>query len=37
MAYAGKYFDKSDYRVYCVLGDGKFSNFFFEKQKFCFV
>ncbi|CAF4401416.1 unnamed protein product, partial [Adineta steineri] len=21
MAYAGKYFDKSDYRVYCVLGD----------------
>ena len=23
MAYAGKYFDKSDYRVYCVLGDGR--------------
>ncbi|UJR15478.1 hypothetical protein I4U23_002421 [Adineta vaga] len=23
MAYAGKYFDKSDYRVYCVLGDGE--------------
>lgn len=23
MAYAGKYFDQSDYRVYCVLGDGK--------------
>ncbi|CAF1081625.1 unnamed protein product [Adineta ricciae] len=25
MAYAGKYFDKSDYRVYCVLGDGECS------------
>ncbi|CAF0984443.1 unnamed protein product [Didymodactylos carnosus] len=23
MAYAGKYLDKSDYRVYCVLGDGE--------------
>lgn len=25
MAYAGKYFDQSDYRVYCVLGDGECS------------
>ncbi|CAF5150494.1 unnamed protein product, partial [Rotaria magnacalcarata] len=25
MAYAGKYFDHSDYRVYCVLGDGECS------------
>lgn len=23
MAYAGKYFDKSDYRVYCLCGDGE--------------
>jgi len=23
MAYTGKYFDKSSYRVYCVLGDGE--------------
>jgi transketolase len=28
MAYAGKYFDKSDYRVYCVLGDGEIDVFF---------
>ncbi|CAF3681981.1 unnamed protein product [Adineta steineri] len=25
MAYAGKYLDKSDYRVYCVMGDGECS------------
>ncbi|KAK2189172.1 hypothetical protein NP493_114g06072 [Ridgeia piscesae] len=23
MAYTGKYFDKADYRVYCVIGDGE--------------
>ncbi|CAF0790170.1 unnamed protein product [Brachionus calyciflorus] len=23
MAYAGKYFDKADYRVYCICGDGE--------------
>lgn len=23
MAYTGKYFDKSDYRVYCLVGDGE--------------
>ncbi|XP_065183117.1 transketolase-like [Sycon ciliatum] len=23
MAYTGKYFDKSDYRVYCMMGDGE--------------
>ncbi|XP_059148584.1 transketolase-like isoform X2 [Physella acuta] len=23
MAYTGKYFDKSDYRVYCLIGDGE--------------
>ncbi|KAL4226115.1 hypothetical protein ACF0H5_014102 [Mactra antiquata] len=23
MAYTGKYFDKSDYRVYCMVGDGE--------------
>ncbi|KAK3602932.1 hypothetical protein CHS0354_039350 [Potamilus streckersoni] len=23
MAYTGKYFDKSDYRVYCIVGDGE--------------
>jgi len=23
MAYAGKYFDKSDYKVFCVIGDGE--------------
>jgi transketolase len=28
MAYAGKHFDKSDYRVYCVLGDGEFDEKF---------
>jgi transketolase len=33
MAYAGKYFDKSDYRVYCVLGDGKFHVFSAFKDK----
>uniref|UniRef100_A0A8C2ZG98 Transketolase n=1 Tax=Cyclopterus lumpus TaxID=8103 RepID=A0A8C2ZG98_CYCLU len=25
MAYTGKYFDKSSYRVYCLLGDGEMS------------
>ncbi|KAG8129919.1 hypothetical protein E2320_016552 [Naja naja] len=25
MAYTGKYFDKTSYRVYCLLGDGEFS------------
>ncbi|XP_056130390.1 transketolase-like [Lampris incognitus] len=25
MAYTGKYFDKSSYRVYCLLGDGELS------------
>ncbi|CAH0560141.1 unnamed protein product [Brassicogethes aeneus] len=23
MAYAGKYYDKTDYRVYCIIGDGE--------------
>ena len=23
MAYTGKYFDKADYRVYCMIGDGE--------------
>ena len=23
MAYTGKYFDKADYRVYCIFGDGE--------------
>ena len=25
MAYCGKYFDKSSYRIYCVMGDGECS------------
>jgi transketolase len=32
MAYAGKYFDKSDYRVYTVLGDGSFDIFIFISE-----
>jgi len=40
MAYAGKYFDKSDYRVYSVLGDGSFSLLFinyFKNKKLLFT
>ena len=38
MAYAGKYFDKSDYRVYCVLGDGSLYWLFIGNNylNFCF-